>query len=145
MSVLKIKDENGNWVGIPSIKGETGASGDAGQHAHRHAKGGTDEITPESIGAATAVEVESVHDIAQNASIVAADAYVRAEAAQSSADTATDIANSAVTTANSAATTANEAKIIAESKATAYKYGTTDIVAGSASADVTGTLHFVYE
>ena len=41
MSVLKIKDENGNWIGITSIKGEKGDKGDKG-----------DVVSPEEIGAA---------------------------------------------------------------------------------------------
>jgi hypothetical protein len=31
MAILKIKDENGNWISIPSIKGDKGDKGDAGQ------------------------------------------------------------------------------------------------------------------
>ena len=60
MSVLKTRDENGNWGGVPTIKGEKGEAGDQVAHAERHAKGGTDEITPSSIGAATSEEVEEI-------------------------------------------------------------------------------------
>ena len=51
MAVLKIKDENGNFRGVPSIKGEKGDPGDTVAHAHRHAKGGVDELLPADIGA----------------------------------------------------------------------------------------------
>jgi hypothetical protein len=44
MSVLKIKDENGNWIGITSIKGDKGDKGDV--------------VSPEEIGAATAEDME---------------------------------------------------------------------------------------
>lgn len=46
MSVLKIKDENGNWIGITSIKGDKGDKGDV--------------VSPEEIGAATAEDMENV-------------------------------------------------------------------------------------
>lgn len=62
MSVLKIKDENGNWIGVTTIKGEKGEKGEPGgfvEHAEAHSSGGTDPITPESIGAATSEEVAS--------------------------------------------------------------------------------------
>lgn len=52
MSILKIKDENGKWAGITTIKGDKGDPGDTVAHAHRHAKGGVDELTIEDIGAA---------------------------------------------------------------------------------------------
>lgn len=51
MSVLRIKDENGNWVGITTIKGEKGDPGDTGEHAETHFSGGIDPILPEDIGA----------------------------------------------------------------------------------------------
>lgn len=63
MSVLKIKDEFGNWVSVPGIKGEDGEPGATAAHAARHAKGGTDEITPESIGAARAEHSHTPADI----------------------------------------------------------------------------------
>lgn len=59
MSVLKIKDENGNWIGVTTIKGEKGEPGGFVEHAEAHSSGGTDPITPESIGAATSEEVAS--------------------------------------------------------------------------------------
>lgn len=31
MATLKLKDENGNWISIQSIKGETGPQGPAGE------------------------------------------------------------------------------------------------------------------
>ena len=52
MSVLKIKDENGNWIGIQTIQGDKGEPGDSAAHAQRHCKGAADEILPEYIGAA---------------------------------------------------------------------------------------------
>ena len=69
MNVLKIKDENGNWIGIPSIKGEKGDKGDTGgfeAHAERHAIGGDDPITPASIGAATSAEVNAIRSNAES-------------------------------------------------------------------------------
>ena len=51
MSILKVKDKDGKWVSIPSIKGEKGEPGETGAHASRHATGGTDAITPSMIGA----------------------------------------------------------------------------------------------
>lgn len=63
MSVLKIKDGFGNWVSVPGIKGEDGEPGATAAHAARHAKGGTDEITPESIGAARAEHSHTPADI----------------------------------------------------------------------------------
>ena len=48
MSVLKIKDSKGRWVGIPSIRGEDGT---VELHASEHEIGGRDELTPEMIGA----------------------------------------------------------------------------------------------
>lgn len=52
MSVLKIKDENGNWTGIQTIQGDKGEPGDSASHAYRHRMGGADEIHPIDIGAA---------------------------------------------------------------------------------------------
>lgn len=50
MSVLKIKDENGNWIGITSIKGDKGDKGDV--------------VSPEEIGAATAEDMaQAQYDI----------------------------------------------------------------------------------
>ena len=34
MSVLKLKDENGNWIGVPSIKGEAGATPHIGENGN---------------------------------------------------------------------------------------------------------------
>ena len=49
MSVLKVRDANGKWVGIPSIKGE---AGNFEPHARQHAIDGDDTLTPADIGAA---------------------------------------------------------------------------------------------
>ena len=76
MSVLKIKNKKGEWVGITSIKGEKGDPGDIASHAACHASDSTDPITPSQIGAAlsdhnhderyyTEAEVNSL--LAQNA------------------------------------------------------------------------------
>lgn len=53
MSVLKVRGANGKWENIPAIKGDKGEAGDSAPHASRHAKGGADAISPESIGAAS--------------------------------------------------------------------------------------------
>lgn len=63
MSVLKIKDENGNWIGITSIKGEKGDKGDKG-----------DVVSPAEIGAAPAgfglgefgIKIANPNDITKN-------------------------------------------------------------------------------
>lgn len=39
MSVLKLKDENGNWVGIPTIKGDKGDTGATGPKGDKGATG----------------------------------------------------------------------------------------------------------
>ncbi len=124
MSVLKIKDKDGNWVGIQTIKGDKGDPGDTNPHAERHTYWGEDPITPESIGAATSGEVSEALINASKANALAGDALQEARAAQSTADAAQAAANS---------------------KAPAYTYGTDDVEAGSASPHATGTLHFVYE
>ena len=58
-------------------------------------------------------------------------------------DLATDVQES-LNKVEEASETAAEAKTIAEGRAPAYTYGTTDLTAGSSSL-ATGTLHFVYE
>ena len=92
MSVLRIKDENGNWKGIESLKGDKGDKGDAGVGAYDSAvKGGykgTEEelnealamipdhtknksnphgVTPAQIGAATVEAVTSAQNTANAA------------------------------------------------------------------------------
>ena len=49
MSVLKVRDENGKWASIPSIKGEPGVFE---PHARQHSIDGDDTSTPADIGAA---------------------------------------------------------------------------------------------
>ena len=63
MSVLKVRDENGNWIEIPSIKGDKGEAGDLSPHAHRHKTGGEDAITPADIGAAEANHTHTAEDV----------------------------------------------------------------------------------
>ena len=60
MSVLKVRDENGKWVGIPSIKGEDGR---IETHADRHKIGGEDELKPEDIGAASVHHAHSYSEV----------------------------------------------------------------------------------
>lgn len=43
MAILKIKDENGKWIGVPAIKGEPGADGKDGRTPEK----GTDYWTEE--------------------------------------------------------------------------------------------------
>ena len=124
MSVLKIKDENGNWIGIPSIKGEDGKAEGFAVHSSKHAKGAEDAISPASIGAATEEALAAV-------SAVANEAKTKAE--------------TGITTANAAASTAADALDTANSKAPMYTLGTSDIEAGSPSTEPEGSLHFVYE
>ncbi len=45
MSVLKIKDAQGNWVGVPSIKGDKGDKGDTGAQGPK-GDSGTAGISP---------------------------------------------------------------------------------------------------
>ena len=149
MSVLKIKDEKGRWIGIPSIKGADGA---VSHHAESHEKGGFDEITPESIGAATEEAVAEADNKATTANTKANQAYSLAETAANYATSALGTSGTAQATADTAKSRADEAyakaeeaKTIANSKAPAYTYGTDDISAGSTSPYATGTLHFVYE
>ncbi len=61
MSVLKIKDENGNWIGITSIKGD---EGDAGEGAYTSAVKGGYAGTEEELNAALAEVVQMQSDIA---------------------------------------------------------------------------------
>lgn len=63
MSVLKIKDENGNWVGIQTVQGDKGEPGDSAAHAHRHYMGGADPIDPEMIGASPLWHTHTPRDI----------------------------------------------------------------------------------
>lgn len=81
MSVLKIKDENGNWTGIQTIQGDKGDPGDSATHAFRHRLGGSDVLypedigaaaiyhthTPDEVGAASAEELEAIRATADNA------------------------------------------------------------------------------
>jgi len=50
MATLKLKDENGNWISIQSIKGETGPQGPAGTNGTngKDGKDGTDYVLTES-------------------------------------------------------------------------------------------------
>ena len=73
MAVLKIRDNNGTVTEIVTIKGDTGPKGDKGDpgdssapHASRHAAGGSDPITPQSIGAALEEHTHPQADWNQN-------------------------------------------------------------------------------
>lgn len=120
MSVLKIKDENGKWVGVTSIKGEKGDKGDgAGTiHASQHFANGDDPIKPSDIGAATAGHTHTASEVG---------------------------ASPAVHNHDERYYTEGEVDTKLGTKAPAYTYGTTDVQAGSASPYANGTLHFVYE
>lgn len=58
MSVLKIKDENGNWKGIESLKGDKGDKGDAGEGAYASAVKGGYKGTEDDLNEALANVVE---------------------------------------------------------------------------------------
>lgn len=83
---------------------------------------------------------------------VGADASGSASNALASAKSYTDTkagealtaANNAASAASAAQTAANNAQNTANSKAPAYTYGTTDMIAGSSTLE-TGKLYFVYE
>ena len=42
--ILRIRDENGNFVGVPAIKGDRGEKGDTGPQGEKGDKGDTGEI-----------------------------------------------------------------------------------------------------
>lgn len=131
MSVLKIKDENGNWIGIPTIRGEKGDPGDQVEHAARHAKGGTDEITPSSIGAAEERHTHSCSDVG-----AAASNHTHTPESIGAASTSH--------THDDLYYTEREVNEMLSEKAPAYSYGTDDLTAGTSEL-TTGKLHFVYE
>ncbi len=79
-----------------------------GAHAASHATGGSDPITPASIGAATIAEAGNALTAAQNAQTTADDAASAATAAQGTADNAVTAAGTAQTTADAAQTTAEQ-------------------------------------
>lgn len=145
MSVLKIRDENGNWIGIPSIKGEDGKAEGFAAHSAKHAKGAEDAISPASIGAATVEELEAVSGVANEAKTKAETGITKADNAASRAEEAINIGSMANITANSAQSAATNALNLANSKAPMYTLGTADIEAGTASTEPEGTLHFIYE
>ena len=131
MSVLKIKDENGNWVGVPSISGEKGAPGDAVAHAHRHATGGEDELTPEAIGASPKGHTHTASEVGASPEGHNHDEryYTEAEVNQLLEGKAeTDEVNASLS-----------------AKAPFPTWGTEDIEAGSASSSPTGTIQYVIE
>lgn len=145
MSVLKIRDENGNWIGIPSIKGEDGKAEGFALHSSKHAKGAEDAISPASIGAATVEELEAVSGVANEAKTKAETGITNAANAEIKASEALDTATVAIGDAATARTAANDALNVANSKAPMYTLGTADIEAGSPSTEPEGSLHFVYE
>ena len=63
MSILKIRDENGNWVCVPAMKGEKGEPGGVDGHASQHAIWGDDPISPSDIGAASEMHAHSPEEI----------------------------------------------------------------------------------
>ena len=63
MSILKIRDENGNWVCVPAMKGEKGDPGGVDGHASQHAIWGDDPISPSDIGAASEMHAHSPEEI----------------------------------------------------------------------------------
>lgn len=150
MSVLKMKDENGNWVGIPTIKGEKGDPGDLVPHSYRHYKGAGDEILPSDIGAADAKHTHSLADLGA-APLSHASTSTTHGAGDSNnyghVKLSDSVSSTSGASAGIAATPAAVKRVydIANGKAPAYTYGTADVEAGSASPYENGTLHFVYE
>ena len=132
MSVLKIRDENGKFVCIPSLKGEKGDPGDAQGHSHQHAIGGNDELTPADIGAAYDMHGHSAEEVGA--------------APIGHTHTADEVGASPLGhTHDDRYYTETEVKALLADKAPKHTYGYDDIEAGSASNEPEGTLHLVIE
>lgn len=159
MSILKIKDENGNWVGIPSIKGDKGDSGDTVAHAHRHARGGVDELTPEAIGAADLVHFHSPEEIGAATAEHTHTPESIGASPKGHTHTASEVGASPeghnhderyyteaeVNQLLEGKAETDEVNASLSAKAPFPTWGTEDIEAGSASSSPTGTIHYVIE
>ena len=156
MSVLKIQDEKGRWIGVPSIKGEAGQVVD---HAERHAQGGFDEIspemigasrddhthTPEEIGASPADHTHSLEDLGAASEGHTHSLEELGAASKGHTHTASEVgASPAGHNHDERYYTEAEVNALLATKAPAYTAGTEDLEAG-VSPLASGTLYFVYE
>ena len=129
MSVLKVRDANGKWVSIPSIKGEDGS---VETHADRHRIGGEDQLRPKDIGAAEFNHTHSPFDCGA--------------APENHTHTPADIGASPIGhNHDERYYTETEVDNLLATRAPKHTWGTEDIEAGSPSAEPEGTLHLVVE
>jgi hypothetical protein len=143
MSVLKIQDEKGRWIGVPSIKGEDGQVVD---HAERHAQGGFDEILPEMIGASRDDHTHTPEDIGASPANHTHSLEELGAASKGHTHTASEVgASPAGHNHDERYFTESEVNALLATKAPAHTYSTTDVEAGSASSEPEGTLHLVLE
>lgn len=127
MSVLKVKNEKGEWVGIPSIKGEKGDPG---------------ELTPEQLDAINRA-AEAVADADEALSQV--NAHILNESNPHKVTPEQIGASPTGHNHDERYYTEAEANALLATKAPFPTWGTEDIEAGSASASPTGTVHYVIE
>ena len=141
MSVLKIKDENGNWVGIPAIKGEKGDKGDPGD-------AGVAPATSTELGV---VMADPINGVGVNGNGVLYVAPATDEEIRQLENTNKPIVPANLETAVRAVGDTEYAQHghthspAAIGAAPKHTYSTTDITAGSTSSEPEGTLHLVIE
>ena len=132
MSVLKIKDSKGRWVGIPSIRGEDGT---VEIHASEHEIGGRDELTPEMIGASPVDHSHTLEELGAASKDHTHSLEEFGAASEEHTHTPEEIG---------AAKAEHTHTLESLGAAPAYSYGTADLTAGTSKLD-TGKVHYVYE
>lgn len=145
MSVLKIKDENGKWVGITSIKGEKGEQGEAGSAV-------VDKATDSTLGVVYADGVSGISVTDEGA------LYIEAASEEDIVDQNDAFKPIVPATLHKAVTSVGDNIYATKSElglhshtaneinaAPCHEWGYDDIEAGSDSDEPDGTIHLVLE
>ena len=145
MSVLKIKDENGKWVGITSLKGEKGEKGEAGSAV-------VDKATDSTLGVVYADGVSGISVTDEGA------LYIEAASEKDITEQSNTFKPIVPATLHTAVTSVGDGIYASQTDlerhshtpneigaAPSHEWGYDDIEAGSDSDEPDGTIHLVLE